>query len=91
MPTGTLFPTIFLTCFVKLASISGNSSETAAPWLAIKTPSQGPWFSNISIISEDNLSYASLVIVPIGPVLAYINGTRSKLYFLEASIYPEIV
>ena len=78
IPTGTSGPTISLTARVNSPSISGNSSETAAPWLESRTPSHGPWSRNMPNISLERRSYASLVIVPIGPVTAYMSGTISN-------------
>ena len=91
IPTGTWGPTISRTARVNSASISGNSSDTAAPWLLSRTPSHGPWSRNIPSISPEMRSYASLVIVPIGPVRACINNTGSNVSSSAACKYPAIV
>ena len=91
-PTGISGPTIVRTLRVISPSASGNSSETAAPWRAKRIPSQGPLSSISESISPVILSYASFVIVPIGPVIAKNNGTTSiSLASSEHAKYPATV
>ena len=88
--TGTLGPTISLTRRASSPSMSGYSSDTAAPIWFISIASNGPWARSMSKASPPIVSNTCLLMVPAGSVAAKINGTRSKLCFSEACMKPAI-
>ena len=61
-----------------------NSAEKAEEVVSLVKEMGGKAYSLQANISDESFSYASLVIVPIGPVFAYIKGTSSKFNSFDA-------